>query len=315
MNYFDLIIAVLATVILFLYGLQSFSREIQVLGRDRLQSVLERMTRNRYAGFALGAVFTAVVQSSSAVSALAVALVDAGAISFANSIAVLIGTNVGTTATAWLVSMKLTWIGPMFIVLGAVVAALPGAYRVVGKSLFYFGFIFFALDLVAGSLAPVQQDERVVELLKYASTPLIGALIGGILTALLQSSSVVSGLSILLVQQGVIDIQGAVAIIIGANAGTTVTGLIASIPMNPAARATARVNLYLNLAGVALFIPLTASLATLVSGMSDDPGYAVAIAHLIFNISVAALALPWVKPIARWAQPVNREAQNRIDPG
>ena len=129
MNTFNLVMVVFATVLLFLHGLQGFSKELQAVGQDRLQAWLGRLTRNRFAGFGLGAAFTALVQSSSAVTALAVSLVDAGVISFANSLGVLIGANVGTTATAWLVSLKLTAIGPVFIVLGTLIGFLQRNWR------------------------------------------------------------------------------------------------------------------------------------------------------------------------------------------
>ena len=303
MSTLDLIFAILATVILFLYGLSSFSREIQDLGQQRLNDLLGRATRNRLTGFTLGALFTAMVQSSSAVTSLAVALVDSGVISFAQSLGVLIGANVGTTATAWLVSFKLTGIGPFFIVFGAVLSALPGPARVAGKAVFYFGFIFFALDLISTSLDPLKESEVLPGILVYATAPIIGAIIGAGLTALLQSSSVVTGLAILLVIQGTIDIQAAVAIIIGSNLGSSVTALIASIPMSPVARRAARANLLLNLGGVLLFLPFTSQLTALATGLSPNPGIAVAFAHLIFNLGVAVVALPLTPAIARWLQP------------
>lgn len=295
--------AVLATVILFLFGLEGFSKEIQHVGQRRLQSWLGRLTANRFSGFALGAGFTALVQSSSAVTALTVSLVDAGIVSFASSLAVLIGANVGTTATAWLVSLKLTGIGPVFIVLGTALGLVPGPWKVAGRSVFYFGFIFFALDLVADSLAPVKDSPRLLEWLALAASPLLGALIGAVLTALVQSSSVVAGLAILLVQQGALSIEAAVAIIIGANAGTTVTGLLASIPMRPPARRTALANLLLNLGGVFLFLPFTGPLSRWVTDLAPSPGIAVALAHLFFNLGVAIIALPLVGPLARWLTP------------
>ena len=303
MGYFNLLIGIFATVILFLHALQGFSREVQEVGGDRLKSALQRLTSNRFAGFTLGAVFTALVQSSSAVTALAVALVDAGAISFTNSLAVLIGANVGTTSTALLVRFKLTGIGAVFIVIGGSMAVMPKPMNTFGKPIFYFGFIFFALDLIGASLDPIKEDPYLAEILAKASTPLIGALAGAVLTALLQSSSVVTGLSILLAQQGIIDIQAAVAIIIGANAGTTITGLIASIPLNAQAKRTALANLLINTAGVLIFLPFTAQLAAFVSGISIEPGIAVAAAHIVFNVGVAIIALPLVGVIARWLAP------------
>lgn len=303
MGYFNLLIGIFATVILFLHALQGFSREVQEVGGERLKSWLQNLTSNRLAGFTLGAGFTALVQSSSAVTALAVALVDAGAISFTNSLAILVGANVGTTSTALLVSYKLTGVGAVFIVVGGIMAVLPKPMNYFGKPVFYFGFIFFALDLIGASLDPIKEDPYIVEILSKASTPLIGALAGAVLTALLQSSSVVTGLSILLAQQGIIDIQAAVAIIIGANAGTTVTGLIAAIPMQAQAKRTALANLLINMGGVIIFLPFTAQLANFVTGINSEPGLAVAAAHIVFNVGVAIIALPLVGIIARWLAP------------
>ena len=105
----------------------------------------------------LGAVATAIVQSSSAVVALAISLVDSGILTFRPSLGVVLGANIGTTSTAWLVSMRLTDIGPFFIVLGTVVSALPTRIQMLGKAGFYFGFIFFGLDLLSGTLKPLQK--------------------------------------------------------------------------------------------------------------------------------------------------------------
>ena len=303
MQYFDLAIAVLATVILFIYGLQSFSHELQELGQDRMRSVLERLTSNRYSGFLLGAVMTAVVQSSSAVTSITVALVDSGAITFANSLAVLIGANVGTTATAWLVSFELTGIGAFFIVAGALASVLPGPLKTFGKAIFYFGFIFFALDLLSDAMSPLKEDPALTALLAKTENPIVGALSGMVLTAIVQSSSAITGLVILLVQQGVIDTQAAMAIIIGSNVGTTVTGLLGSIGTRPAAQRTAQANLLINLAGALLFLPFTAQLAEFADSVSDDAGIAVATGHLVFNVGVAIIMLPLTKTIAGWLMP------------
>ena len=152
--------AAVAAVVLFLYGLQGFSHELQGIGGTALQSWLGRVTASRWLGFVTGALTTAVVQSSSAVTALTAALVDSGVISFGASLAVVLGSNVGTTATAWLVSFKLTGIGPFFLVLGAVVSAVPTRLQVIGKAVFYFGLIFFALDLISAELRPCRTSRR-----------------------------------------------------------------------------------------------------------------------------------------------------------
>jgi phosphate:Na+ symporter len=148
---------VISAILLFLHGLQGFSHEIRTAFGDSLTRVMARFTKNRFRGFAVGAVFTALIQSSSAATALTVALVDAGTITLRGSLGLLMGANVGTSSTAWLVSFKLIGIGPYFIVLGALVGFVPHKSRILGKVLFYFGFIFFALDLLSSSLAPLRE--------------------------------------------------------------------------------------------------------------------------------------------------------------
>ncbi len=296
-------ISILAAVVLFLFGLQSFSAELQVLGRDTLRGWMTAATRFRLLGFAMGAAFTALVQSSSAVSAIAVALVDARVLSLAGSLAVFLGANVGTTATAFLVSAKVTGLGALAIVLGALLSILPRTSRIVGKSIFYFGLILFSLDLIGTALEPVKQDPALTAWLALASTPWLGLLAGALAALLVQSSSVVSGLVILLVQAGVLDLTGAVAIVVGANAGTTVTGLIASIPLGTTARRTALANLGFNAAGVLAFAPFIRPFADWVATQAESTDIAVALAHLIFNLAIAAFFLPWTRLIARLLEP------------
>ncbi|MCU0762763.1 MAG: Na/Pi symporter [Hydrogenophaga sp.] len=286
-------VLMLSALLLFLYGLEQFSKELQVIGRDRLPRWLGLATRNRLGGFTLGAVVTAVVQSSSAVSALVVALVNSGTLSFAASLAVLLGAKVGTTSTAWLVSYELTHIGPYLIVLGGLLTLLPFSIRVVGRAVFYFGFIFFALDLVSDSLEPLRQSPWVLEWLARAQEPWLGVLMGVLMTVVLQSSSVVSGLAIVLVQQGVLDPLGAVAVVVGASLGTTATGLIASIPMDRFARRTAQMNLLFNAVGVVLMLPFITAFGAWALAVGGSAGQAVALANLAFNLGVAVLFLPF----------------------
>jgi Na/Pi-cotransporter len=299
MNDLQVFIAVLAAVVLFIHALQGLSQELQQLGRERLRAWLQNLTRHRWQGLATGAVATALVQSSSAVTAMTVALVDAGMISLRGSLAIMLGANVGTTVTAWLVSFKLTGIGPLFVVLGTLLSLLPLRIRVVGKSVFYFGFIFFTLDLIAGALEPLRNDPRMTDWLELARQPLLGVAAGIVVTALLQSSSVVTGLAILLVQQGTLDMHGAVAIVIGANVGTTATALLASLPMSLSARRAALGNLLFNTTGVVLMLPFVTLLANTVGGLTQTPAMAVALAHLLFNIGIALLFLPLLGPVTR----------------
>lgn len=301
---FQVYVLVLSALLLFLYGLEHFSKELQTVGRDRLPHWLGLATRNRFGGLLLGAGVTAVVQSSSAVSALVIALVNAGTLGFPASLAVLLGSKIGTTSTAWLVSWKLTHIGPYLIVLGGLLTMLPFSVRVLGRAIFYFGFIFFSLDLISASLEPLRQSPWVLAWLARAQEPWLGVLMGIGMTVLLQSSSVVSGLAVVLVQQGVLDPLGAVTIVVGATLGTTATGLIASIPMDALARRVAWMNVLFNAVGVALMLPFIAPFGAWALRTGHSPEQAVAIANLAFNAGVALLFLPLTGWLGRRYAPV-----------
>ena len=294
----------ISAIVLFLYGLQGFSRELGAAGGQALRDWLARVTASRWRGFMVGALATAVVQSSSAVTALTVALVDSSVMSFRASLGVLLGANVGTTATAWLVSFKLTGIGPVFIVAGALISSLPLRKAVIGKAIFYFGLIFFALDLISSELKPLREQAWFAEWLAMSGTPWLGVLTGLGFTAVIQSSSVTTGVAILLVQQGILPATAAIPIVIGANVGSTSTALVASLGMGRTARATAITNLLFNAIGMLRFLPFLPGFSDRVVGLSGSPAMAVAWAHLIFNLGIALLflcSLGYVEPrLRRW---------------
>ncbi|TCP10264.1 Na/Pi-cotransporter [Crenobacter luteus] len=285
------LVAALAAVALFLYGLDSFSRELRAVGGEALKAWLGRVTASRWLGFAVGAAATAVVQSSSAVTSLTVVLVDAAVLSFRASLGVLLGANVGTTMTAWLVSFKLTGIGPVFIVLGMLLSALPTRAGVAGKAVFYFGLIFFALDLISAQLAPLRDEPQLRAWLGYAATPAVGVLAGVAITALIQSSSVTTGLVILLVQQGLLPPEAAIPVVVGANVGSTSTALVASLAMGRVARATAATNLLFNLTGLLLVFPFLDLYSRWLIDTFGAAAVAVAWAHLGFNLGIGLLFL------------------------
>lgn len=307
MDTLRLIFLVLSTIVLFLFSLQGFSKEIQQLGAGRLQQWLGKVTENRFGGFALGAVFTAMVQSSSAVSSMAVGLVDAGVMGLRGSLAVLLGTNVGTTFTAWMVSFEITFIGPVFLVLGAALSAFRGRFQASGKAIFYLGFIFFSLDLIGDSLRPLREHPDLIRYLAMASGLFPAILTGMVVTALVQSSSVTTGMVVLLVQQGLLPMEGAVAMAMGANVGTTSTALIASLQLQAAARRTAIANFIFNLSGTLLLLPFFYPFVRMLARLQSDPAMAVATGHLMLNLGMALLYLPWVGKITTLLQ--------RMDPG
>lgn len=297
MSLLDSVVFAVASVTLFLYGLQSFSREVQQLSDGPLRKSLAYATKNRFVGALTGAVATAVLQSSSAVSALAVALTNSGLLNLWSVMPVLIGANIGTASTAFLVSWKVQGLGAYFILVGSVLSLLPIRVRVLGKSLFYFGFILFALDQINGALRPFFQEPFVADWLSHADVPFFGILIGLTLTALLQSSSVLTGIAVILADQGLLTLPGAVAVVLGANIGTTSTALVASFGMDTVARTAAIANLVFNVVGAILAFFFIPALSDLVADLGNGSiGVSVAYAHLVFNTGVGVVFLTLLNP-------------------
>lgn len=292
---------VVAAIMLFLYSLQSFSREVRALGNKRLRGWLAVTTKDRFSGFLLGALVTALVQSSTTVSILTLSLLNAGLMSFSGSLAVLLGAKVGTTLTTWLVSFRLTGIGSFAIIAGTLLSVFPRTSRVVGKSVFYFGLIFLSLDLISSALSPLREDARIADWLAAASTPWLGVLAGTLATVILQSSTVTAGLTVLLVQQGVLQIDGAVAILLGANVGTCFTALIAGATMERAAWRAALAYLAFSVTGALAFLPFVGPFTRLVVAWGGEN--AVALAHLLFNVATAVVYLPFLGLVVRLLEP------------
>lgn len=296
---FQTIIVIIASITLFVYGLHSFSKEIENLGTERLSRWIRRITAFPLGGFLLGGMFTAVIQSSTLVSSITVSLVNAGAITFTDSILVLLGTNVGTTSTAWIVSLESTFLGPLFIVLGTLISMIPAKVSVVGKSIFYFGFIFFSLAYIGEAMEPIKKDPMLIQVLSKASNPLLGILYGILITVIIQSSSVVVGLVIVLLSQGTITIDSAIPIVIGANIGTTSTALLISLRMSPISRLVALSASVFNIVGVLIIFPFFGLLESIATSFSQNPSLQVAIAFTISNSLTSLFFLFFLTPTIR----------------
>lgn len=296
---FQTIIIIIAAITLFVHGLQSFSKEIEHLGIDRLSKWIGKITTFPLGGFFLGGIFTSIIQSSTLVSSLTVSLVNSGVITFRDSILILLGTNVGTTSTAWIVSMESSFLGPFFIVLGTLISMIPTKIAVAGKSIFYFGFIFFSLSFISQAMEPLKNDPLLIEILSKASNPLLGIVYGIIITIIIQSSSVVVGLVIVLLSQGTIDIQSAIPIVIGANIGTTSTALLISLKLSSMSKLVALSASTFNLIGVAIMLPFFGLLEQIATSFSTEPSLQVAIAFTISNTFTSVFFLLLINPTIR----------------
>ncbi|HNZ05877.1 MAG TPA: Na/Pi symporter [Methanothrix soehngenii] len=294
----DLLIAVVPAVILFLYGIENFSDEVRHVAGERFRTILQNATKTSLRGAFAGAAVTALVQSSTATTIIAVGLVNAGAISFLASLGLIIGANVGTTLTAQLVAFKLTAFAPLIVIAGFMLSMIRGPYRAYGKPVFYFGLVFYSLNLISSVVAPLQDDPEVLSLLSMTDDILIAIIIGFIITNLFQSSSVTTGLIVVMAQSGLINASQALPILLGANIGTSTTGLVVSLSMNTAAKRTATAQFLFNFLGVLLFLPFIDNFSLLIEGIGGTAAQQVANAHLIFNSTCAVIFLLAIKPFS-----------------
>ena len=286
---------VVSTVCVFIFSIHKFSRQVEVLAGDRFKSFLRRVTSTPFRGMLAGTVFTAIIQSSTATTVMLVGLVDAGAISFYNSLGVIFGANVGTVITSQLIVFNVIAVAPVFVLAGFILDKINISYKKYGKMIFYFGLVFLCLYFISIFLEPMKNDPVVLFAFSKISNPYIAAIAGLLVTAIFQSSSIVTGISIVLAGKGIISFDQAFGIILGANIGTTSTALLASSLMNLSAKKAAVAHFMFNLIGVLLFLPFVSRLGVFLKSIINDTDFAVANASLLFNVASAILALIFVK--------------------
>lgn len=296
---FQTIIIIIAAISLFIYGLQNFSHEIENFGAEKLQKWIRKITAFPLGGFLLGGVVTAIIQSSTMVSSLTVSLVSSGVLSFRESLLILLGTNIGTTATGWIVTFESNLLGPIFIVLGTLISMIPTRITTIGKSIFYFGFIFFSLSFISQAMEPLRNNPLLIEVLSKASNPFLGILYGIVITVIIQSSSVVVGLVIVLISQGIITLDAAIPIVVGANIGTTSTALLVSFKLSPLSRLTALSASTFNLVGVFILLPFFGILERFVMSVASNPTVQVALAFTVSNTLTSVFFLIFLNPTIR----------------
>jgi phosphate:Na+ symporter len=294
----DLFFTAVAAVMLYLHSLRDFAREVTKLGGERLRQALRKATDNRFLGALTGAVGAALVQSSSVVNFVTMGLAEQKVMPMRQAWTIMIGANIGTTVTAWLIAYKFTGFGPVLVTLGGLWTLVgPVAWRPYGRPVFHFGLIFLALGLISTTLLPLAQTPEVLAWRDTLSTPLRALIFGAALTMLVQSSSVVVGLTVLSVAGGLLEPELSIWVVVGANLGTGWVALITASTLGPFARRLALFNAGLDFAGLMLFVGVLQFAIRPLLALIDEPGLQVAFVHSAFNLSAATLALillPWL---------------------
>ena len=296
MNSFEIFTGIFGGLGLFLYGMKLMSDGLENIAGEKLKSILEKITSNKIMGVLVGTIVTAIIQSSSAITVMVVSFVNAGLMTLGQATGVILGSNIGTTITAQMVSLNLEVIAPIFIGIGAIVIVVTKNKRV--KDLAYialgFGVLFMGMGLMSSSLKPVSELAIFNKfILLVGKNSILGVLIGILITAILQSSSATTGILVALAVSGNLDMSVAFPIILGCNIGTCITAILAGLTANRIAKKAALLHLFFNIFGTILFLPFSDKVVMIVQYLTpDNVARQVANAHTIFNVVITIFILP-----------------------
>ena len=312
------VFSLLGGLALFLFGMDIMDKALEKQAGGQLQKILSKLTDNPLKGFFLGLCVTAVIQSSSATTVMVVGFVNSGIMELHQAIGVIMGSNVGTTVTSWILSLsglqgdsflinmlKPTSFSPVLAFIGILLyMGKSEKRRGVGTILIGFAVLMTGMTAMSNAVLPLQNEAWFTNLFIRFSNPLLGVLVGAVVTGIIQSSSASVGILQALSATGVITYGSAIPIIMGQNIGTCVTALISSVGANKNARRAAMVHLYFNIIGVTLFLAVFygANLLLDFAFVTETvTAWGIAVVHSIFNLTATAVLLPFANGLEKLA--------------
>lgn len=311
--------SLLGGLALFLYGMQMMSNGLEAAAGNKMKQILEKLTANRFLGVLVGAVITAVIQSSSATTVMVVGFVNSGMMTLRQAVWIIMGANIGTTITGQLIALDVGAIAPLFAFLGVALIVFIKKQRVhyYGLIVAGLGILFIGMDMMSSSMMPLRESETFASLMTNFSNPLLGILAGMIFTAIIQSSSASVGILQALATSGLIGLPSAVYVLFGQNIGTCITAVLAAIGTNRNAKRTTIIHLMFNIIGTVLFtiICMTTPLTSLIESLTPGRVAAqIANMHTLFNIVTTLLLLPFGNYLALLATKILPEKkEEQID--
>ena len=290
---------------LFLYSIKTMGDGLQQAAGDRLRYYIDKYTSNPFFGILVGIGMTALIQSSSGVTVITVGLVSAGLLTLRQAIGIVMGANIGTTVTSFIIGFKLGDYALPMLFLGAVCLFFTKNRTInnIGRIIFGVGGIFFALNLMSGAMEPLK-DLQVFKdyMVELSKNPILGVLVGTGLTLLIQASSATIGILQNLYASNLIDLQGALPVLFGDNIGTTITAIIASLGANIAAKRVAAAHVTFNVIGTVIciifLVPFTGLIQWFESYLNLAPEMTIAFAHGTFNITNTIIQFPFIGALA-----------------
>ena len=316
------VLTMIGGLAMFLYGMNEMGDGLAKLAGGKLEKILEKLTSKRIMAVLLGVAVTAVIQSSSATTVMVVGFVNSGIMQLSQAVGIIMGANVGTTVTSWLLSLtgiegssffiqllKPSSFAPVLAAIGIIMTMTAkdnNKKKDIGNILIGFAILMFGMETMSGAVEPLAENEKFTGILTMFSNPLLGVLAGLALTAIIQSSSASVGILQALCMTGAVSYATAIPIIMGQNIGTCVTALISSIGAKRNAKRASMIHLYFNMIGTILFFVVFYSANALVGGFRilGEPANAagIAIVHSLFNIGSLVVLYPFADKLVRLAQ-------------
>lgn len=318
MDIFD-VLTMVGGLAFFLYGMHILGDGLSKMSGGRLERILEKLTSNPIKAVLLGAGVTAVIQSSSATTVMVVGFVNSGIMKLSQAVGIIMGANVGTTVTAWILGLtgiqsssflitllKPTSFAPVLAIIGVAFIMFSKKERRQNLGIIFVGFaiLMFGMDTMSNAVKPLADVPEFTNILLMFSNPLFGVIAGALLTAVIQSSSASVGILQALCITGAVGYKTAIPIIMGQNIGTCVTAIISCIGANKSAKRTALVHLYFNIIGSVLFLVIFYSVNAFVHFEFMDEAataFGIAAVHSVFNVFATAVLLPFSKQLERLA--------------
>ncbi|MBE5801974.1 MAG: Na/Pi cotransporter family protein [Clostridiales bacterium] len=293
---FSTVLSLMGGLGLFLFGINIMGDGLEQAAGNRMKKLLEVLTKNRFVGMLVGLFVTAVIQSSSATTVMVVGFVNAGLLQLAQAIGVIMGANVGTTVTSLMLSVDLDF-SMIFCAIGAVclLAGNRSGLKTLGQIMLGLGMLFVGMDTMSEAMKPLRDWDGFRNMMAAASNPVVGVLVGAVVTAVVQSSSASVGILQAVAATGAISLQGCMYILFGQNIGTCITAMLASVGTNRTAKRAAVVHLLFNCIGTLVFMVIASllPLADWVQTMAgDNQRFQIALVHIIFNVTMTVLLLP-----------------------
>lgn len=312
------VLSLLGGLALFLYGMQTMSNGLEAAAGNKMKSILEKLTSNRIKGVLVGAVITAVIQSSSATTVMVVGFVNSGLMTLKQAVWIIMGANIGTTITGQLIALDIGAIAPLFAIGGVAVMMFVKNEKVHHVSSIFagLGILFIGMDMMGTAMEPLQESQEFINLMTKFSNPVIGIFVGAVFTAVIQSSSASVGILQALAATGMVPLSSAVYVLFGQNIGTCITAVLASIGMKVNAKRTTIIHLMFNIIGTILFTiicMITPYVRLIESITPGDPVAQIANAHTIFNIVTTLLLLPFGAQMAEIAEKILPDSKKADD--